>query len=61
MTDIPADIREILACPRCHGVLRDEPPAAAQALVCDSCAIVFPIEEGIPVLLEERSTPLHAS
>lgn len=55
MSDIPAAIREILACPRCHGPLRDEPTGSPDALVCDACGLLYPVDEGIPVLLEERA------
>lgn len=59
---IPAAIREILACPKCHGPLRDgvlgekSPQPRAEALVCSACGVAYPVEEGIPVLLIERAT-----
>lgn len=65
---IPSQIRELLACPRCHGALRDAHAAGrgdaagssttmggGTALVCEACALVFPVEAGIPVLLAERA------
>lgn len=66
MTEIgalPREIRELLACPRCNGALRDAASpggggttmTGATALVCEACALVFPVEEGIPVLLAERA------
>lgn len=57
MTSIPAEIRALLACPRCRGPLRDDTGAGTLALVCDACAVVYPVEEGIPVLLAERAQP----
>lgn len=60
---IPAAIRELLACPKCHGPLTDgvlgEKSArpTSEALVCGTCGLAFPVEEGIPVLLIERATP----
>lgn len=60
---IPTAIRELLACPKCRGPLKDgvlgEKSAhpTAKALVCSACALAYPIEEGIPVLLIERATP----
>lgn len=57
MTPIPAEIRAVLACPRCGGPLRDDTAASVLALVCDACALVYPVEEGIPVLLAERAQP----
>jgi uncharacterized protein YbaR (Trm112 family) len=61
MNDIPADIRAVLACPRCGGSLRDESRGGASVLVCESCALVYPVDEGIPVLLAERAEPLTQS
>lgn len=57
MTTIPDRIRDVLACPRCGGALRDEARGGMPALVCDTCALLFPVEEGIPVLLAERARP----
>lgn len=49
------DILDILACPKCHGPLtileRDE----CEGLDCPSCAVVYPVREGIPVLLVEEA------
>jgi hypothetical protein len=57
MTAIPEPIRALLACPRCGGPLRDGAQADVPTLVCEACALVFPVEEGIPVLLAERAQP----
>jgi uncharacterized protein len=58
MTEIPDGIRELLACPKCRGVLRDASTVAGAALVCDACGLSYPVEEGIPVLLIERASPV---
>ena len=60
---IPQAIRDLLACPKCRGALRDgvlgekSAQPEAEALVCGACGLAFPVEEGIPVLLIERATP----
>lgn len=60
---IPKAIRDLLACPKCHGPLTDAvgkvmgAPSDAPALVCSGCALAFPVEAGIPVLLIDRATP----
>ena len=41
----------LLACPACRGQLRPE----AAELVCMSCGLVYPIVDGIPVLIAERA------
>lgn len=58
MSSIPEDVRAVLACPRCGGGLRDLMRGGEPGLACDHCAIVFPVEEGIPVLLSDRALPL---
>jgi uncharacterized protein YbaR (Trm112 family) len=57
MTSIPADIRALLACPRCGGSLSDAMRGGEPALACEACALVYPVEEGIAVLLAERAMP----
>jgi len=46
---------EILVCPACHGELRvvsDE-----SGLECGPCGRVYPIRDGIPVMLIEEASP----
>lgn len=43
---------EILACPRCEGTLG----ADSDTLRCDGCRAVYPIDDGIPILLLEGTT-----
>ncbi len=47
---------EILVCPKCKGELeyREE----ADTLACHSCALVYPIRDGIPVMLIDEAEPL---
>lgn len=48
---------EILACPDAHHAPLAHDPAA-QTLTCTECGRVFPIRDGIPVLLlDEAVTP----
>lgn len=50
-------LKQILACPRCKGELefREE----AGEILCRACALVYPIEDGIPVMLIEEARPLR--
>jgi uncharacterized protein YbaR (Trm112 family)/SAM-dependent methyltransferase len=54
-----ADIIDLLACPKCRAAL--EP--GADHLLCPSCASVFPIRDGIPLLavldVPEPEAPAH--
>ena len=46
---------EIVACPVCKGKL--EYDKANQQLICKADRLLYAINEGIPVLLENKATP----
>lgn len=48
------DLLEILVCPACHGKLDYIEPK--QTLACGSCRRVYPIRDGLPVLLIDQAT-----
>jgi len=50
---MPVDPRllEILCCPACHGDLAEE----AEGLHCQECGLLYPIEDGIPVMLVDAA------
>jgi uncharacterized protein YbaR (Trm112 family) len=56
---LPEGLLEIMQCIRCGGALteRAEPPS----LVCARCAVWYPVEDGIPVMLDEEIRPLEGS
>ncbi len=51
-----AELLEILACPDVHHAPLTFDPAA-QTLTCTECARIFPIRDGIPVLLLDEAEP----
>lgn len=51
------ELLEILACPRCRGRL-EALGSPLEALCCHGCAVVYPVREGIPVMLVEAALPL---
>lgn len=56
---LDAQLLEILACPSPdHAPLRPGTPSdpEAEALTCTSCGRVFPVRDGIPVLLLDEAT-----
>ncbi len=52
---LPAELKEILACPRCKGEL--EFREAEGVIRCHACRLVVRIEDGIPVMLLDEATP----
>ncbi|HIW00387.1 MAG TPA: hypothetical protein H9894_04285 [Candidatus Desulfovibrio intestinipullorum] len=52
------DLLNLLVCPQCHGKLQPLPDAAqSEGLACDQCQKVYPVREGIPVMLAEEAIP----
>ena len=55
---ISPDLLDILACPRCRaavGLVKKS--ADRQGLACDHCKVVYPVEDGIPVMLIREAIP----
>lgn len=51
-------LREILRCPRCKGELVDVTGEDKSELHCAVCALGYPVDSGIPVLLVDLARPL---
>ena len=49
---ISRELLEILACPVCKTRLT----LTSSSLTCESCSRVYPIRNGIPILLEQEAT-----
>ena len=51
---IPQDLLDILVCPACKKALalKENPPS----LKCGACLRVYPIQDGIPILLIDAAT-----
>jgi uncharacterized protein len=61
---VSEDLLSIIVCPDCHGELvLSEVPDAKQTgsaatdvtLTCQSCGLVYPVKDGIPVLLVDEA------
>jgi LSD1 subclass zinc finger protein len=50
---ISKELLDILACPVCKTPLS---PVGAEKLKCPTCNRIYPIRDGIPILLEEEAT-----
>jgi uncharacterized protein YbaR (Trm112 family) len=55
-TPLPAELKEILACPRCKGELEFREEIAE--IRCNACRLAFRIDDGIPVMLLDEARPL---
>lgn len=53
MHTIDPEVRALLVCPACRGELSDVPAG----LHCGACALVYPVEEGVPYLVRECALP----
>jgi len=51
-----ARLLDILVCPICKGPLKLD--REASTLTCRADRLVFPIRDGIPVMIESEATPL---
>lgn len=54
---LDSELLSVLACPKCKADLTlagDE-----KGLICESCRIVYPIRDGIPIMLMEEAFPLR--
>ena len=52
---IESSLLEILACPKCHSPLRKEPEGSELACTNAECGLVYPVRDGIPVLLIDEA------
>lgn len=53
---IAPDLLELLACPKCKGEIRlDE---GKSGFVCETCKLLYPIEDDIPNFIIEEAKPL---
>ena len=54
---LPPKLLEILVCPKCRGAL-DYRLSPTEALLCRSCALVYAVQDGIPVMLIDSARAL---
>jgi uncharacterized protein len=53
---VPAQLLEILVCPKCRGELEYREREAA--LICNACKLKYAVREGIPIMLIDEATPI---
>ncbi len=54
---IDKKLLEILACPKCKGDVRYS--ATKSGIICEKCKLIYPVNNGVPVMLIEEAKPLH--
>lgn len=57
MSQLPKDLLDVLACPRCRGPLAVE----SASLRCDACRLRYRVENGIPVMLIHEAEKFEPS
>jgi len=53
---IQKDFLAILACPKCKGDIKLNDKE--DGLICERCKLLYPIRDGIPVMLIDEAIPL---
>ena len=56
---IDKELLAILACPKCKGDIRLS--QKGDGLICDTCRVMYPIKDDIPVMLIDEAIPLVKS
>ena len=54
---IDKELLDILACPKCKGDIRLTDKV--DGLVCDTCKLMYPIKDDIPVMLIDEAVKLN--
>ncbi|HXV85713.1 MAG TPA: Trm112 family protein [Gemmatimonadales bacterium] len=54
---LPADLLDILVCPKCKGDLEHR-TTPKEDLVCHACRLVYAVEDDIPIMLIDEAKPL---
>jgi uncharacterized protein len=53
---IDKELLDILACPKCKGMIFLN--ESRDGLICSACSLLYPIQDGIPVMLIEEAKKL---
>lgn len=53
--EIPQSLLDVIVCPDCHGELSLSGSAGGGELTCAGCGLVYPVRDGIPVLLVDEA------
>lgn len=53
MSELPAELLDLLVCPSCHTKLALD--YEASELECTGCSLAYPVRDGIPILLVDQA------
>ena len=56
---VDKELLKILACPQCRSDLKPTPEE--DGLICETCKVVYPVKEDIPILLIDDVEPYNPS
>ncbi len=54
------ELLDILACPKCKGEVSLQPQDDQEVIVCQTCQLIYPVRDGIPVMLIDEARKLNA-
>lgn len=54
---IDKELLDILACPKCKGDI--QLTEKGDGLICNTCKLIYPIKDGIPVMLIDEAIKLN--
>lgn len=54
---INKELLDILACPKCKGNIHLN--EKEDGIICDSCKLMYPIKDDIPVMLIDEAIPIE--
>ncbi|MFT4110362.1 Trm112 family protein [Propionicimonas sp.] len=55
MSDLPAEVLELLVCPSCHTALAWDYEASELVCTGPDCGLAYPVRDGIPILLIDEA------
>lgn len=55
---VSKELLDILCCPKCKGDIRLN--QNRDGLICDSCKLMYPIKDDIPVMLIDEAIPVDS-
>lgn len=61
MSELTAEVLELLVCPKCHSKFAWDYEAAELVCTGGECGLAYPVRDGIPILLVEQARQPGAS